>query len=108
MAKLAIWIAVAPLAPLVLFFWSGGVWPRLRRVCQKNQLMPRWELANQGRLLSNLRLGGAKSRDCVSLGLRSVPQRIGENHRAGGKGIRNYLCFAPRHLAYGHAFEART
>ena len=77
MAKLAIWIVVAPLALLVLFFWSGGVWPRLRRVCRKNQLMPRWELANQGRLLSVLRLGGAKSRDCISQ-IRSVLQRIGE------------------------------
>ena len=77
MAKLAIWIAVAPLALLVLFFWSGGVWPRLRRVCRKNQLMPRWELANQGRLLSILRLGGAKSRDRISQ-IRSVLQRIGE------------------------------
>ncbi len=40
--------------------------------------MPRWELAGQGRLLSNLRLGGAKSRIFISLSFRSILQRIGE------------------------------
>ena len=69
--------------------------------------MPRWELANQGRLLSHLRLGGAKSRDWISLSFRSVLQRIGGNHRAGGKGIHHYVYIAHQPLAYGTAFEAR-